>query len=77
MMQQGTKGAGADIVGTDQPQPIDPLRVAELRYVLGLIVHAAPVRGIVAQLLDGDKVAKQELFATDFRQGRGGSRNAR
>src|SRR6202011_785599 len=43
MMQQGTEGARPDIVAADQPQPVDPRGVAEMRCVLGLVVHAAPV----------------------------------
>jgi hypothetical protein len=43
MTDQGTESARPDIIGTDQPQPIEPSRVAEMRCVLGLDVHAAPV----------------------------------
>ncbi|HEX3116886.1 MAG TPA: DUF6471 domain-containing protein [Bradyrhizobium sp.] len=42
MIDQGTEGARPDIVGTDQPQPVDPLRVGEVSRARRLAVHAAP-----------------------------------
>jgi hypothetical protein len=41
--------ARPDIVAADQPQPVDPLRVGQLRCAGRFGVHAAPPRGSVDQ----------------------------
>src|SRR5712691_6456919 len=42
MIDQRTKGARPDIVGADQPQPVDALFVGQVRCTWRSSVHAAP-----------------------------------
>jgi hypothetical protein len=42
MMQQGLERARADMVGTDQPQPVEPFGVGEAGGAGGTVVHAVP-----------------------------------
>ena len=37
MIEEGAEGARPDIVGTDQPQPVDPLRVGEVGVVVEVL----------------------------------------